>query len=121
MDHVRAEQLDDPTPCAQWDVQALIDPLAGGPAYFLGALGRLPESHPDGDTFMDQLVHTWDLATATGHDGTLDPELDEACIGMFLPQMPERGRSAGLIGTAVVVPQDASAQDRLLGATGRQP
>lgn len=70
---------------------------------------------------MDQLVYTWDLATATGQDGTLDPELDEACTGMFLPQMPERGRSAGLIGPAVVVSPDASDQDRLLGAMGRQP
>ncbi|MGH9155072.1 MAG: TIGR03086 family metal-binding protein [Acidimicrobiales bacterium] len=71
--------------------------------------------------FMDQLVHTWDLAVATGHDRTLDPELAEACVSMFLPAMPEIGREAGLVGPAVVVPIDASAQDRLLGAMGRQP
>jgi uncharacterized protein (TIGR03086 family) len=72
-------------------------------------------------TFMDQLIHTWDLATATGQDPTLDPELAEVCVGMFLPQMPEIGRQAGFVGPAVEVPVDARAQDRLLGAMGRRP
>jgi len=72
-------------------------------------------------TFMDQLVHTWDLATATGQDTRLDPMLVDACIALFLPEMPERGRAAGLIGPAVPVPEDAPAQDRLLGAMGRHP
>lgn len=72
-------------------------------------------------TFMDALIHTWDLATATGQDASLDPNLVEACIAMFLPDMPERGRASGLVGPAVAVPDDASAQDRLLAAMGRQP
>jgi uncharacterized protein (TIGR03086 family) len=72
-------------------------------------------------TFMDQLIHTWDLATATGQDATLDPELVAICSAMFLPDMPEMGRSAGLIGAAVAVPADASPQAKLLGAMGRQP
>lgn len=72
-------------------------------------------------TFMDQLVHTWDLAVATGQDRRLDPELVDVCVAMFLPQMPEIGRQAGLVGPEVAVPADASAQDRLLGAMGRQP
>jgi uncharacterized protein (TIGR03086 family) len=72
-------------------------------------------------TFMDNLVHTWDLATATGQDRGLDDELVAACVAMFLPDMPERGRAAGIVGPAVAVPRDASAQDRLLGAMGRQP
>ena len=72
-------------------------------------------------TFMDNLVHTWDLATATGQDRRLEPELVEACIARFLPEMPERGRRAGLVGPAVPVGADAGPQDRLLGAMGRQP
>ena len=40
---------------------------------------------------------------------------------MFLPAMPGIGRRAGLVGPEVPVPADASAQDRLLGAMGRQP
>jgi uncharacterized protein (TIGR03086 family) len=70
---------------------------------------------------MDVLVHTWDLATATGQDPNLDPELVDACVAMFLPDMPERGRAAGIVGPAVDVPDDASPQDRLLGAMGRRP
>jgi uncharacterized protein (TIGR03086 family) len=72
-------------------------------------------------TFMDQFVHTWDLAMATGQDATLDDDLAEACVVMFLPAMPEIGRRAGLVGPEVAVPADASAQDRLLGAMGRDP
>jgi uncharacterized protein (TIGR03086 family) len=72
-------------------------------------------------TFMDVLVHTWDLATATGQDSELEPELVAACVAMFLPEMPERGRAAGIVGPEVAVPADASAQDRLLGAMGRHP
>ena len=72
-------------------------------------------------TCMDQLVHTWDLAVATGQDSTLDAELTDACVGMFLPHMPEIGRRAGIVGPAVPVADDASPQDRLLGAMGRQP
>lgn len=71
-------------------------------------------------TFMDTLLHTWDLASATGQDTTLDPELVEACIAMFLPEMPERGRASGIIGAEVPVPADASPQTRLLGVMGRR-
>jgi uncharacterized protein (TIGR03086 family) len=70
---------------------------------------------------MDNLVHTWDLATATGQDRHLDDELVEACVAMFLPDMPERGRAGGIVGRAVAVPAGAPAQDRLLGAMGRHP
>jgi uncharacterized protein (TIGR03086 family) len=72
-------------------------------------------------TFMDTLVHTWDVATATGQDATLDAGLVEACSALFLPDMPERGRAAGIVGPAVAVGPDASPQDRLLAAMGRHP
>jgi uncharacterized protein (TIGR03086 family) len=72
-------------------------------------------------TFMDTLIHTWDLATATGQDASLDPDLVATCSALFLPDMPERGRAAGIIGPAVAVGPDASAQDRLLAAMGRHP
>jgi uncharacterized protein (TIGR03086 family) len=72
-------------------------------------------------TFMDVLVHTWDLARATGQDDTLEPGLVDACLAMFVPQMPEIGRQAGIIGPAVDVGRDADAQTQLLGALGRRP
>jgi uncharacterized protein (TIGR03086 family) len=72
-------------------------------------------------TFMDQLVHTWDLAVAIDADPRLDPELVAACVAIFLPHMPEIGREAGIVGPEIAVPPDASPQARLLGAMGRQP
>lgn len=72
-------------------------------------------------TFMDVLLHTWDLARAIGHDARLDPDLVDACTAMFLPEMPERGREAGIIGPAIDPGPDPSPQDRLLAAMGRQP
>jgi uncharacterized protein (TIGR03086 family) len=72
-------------------------------------------------TFMDVLIHTWDLARATGQDERLDARLVQACTAMFLPEMPRRGREAGIVGPAVVLGEGASAQDRLLAAMGRTP
>jgi len=160
---VEPDQLDGPTPCADWDVQQLIDHMVGSTDYLLAALageaplevsgrtvvdyrrglerlssdlrapGNLdlmctsplgfewPVGQAVAGTFMDALIHTWDLATATGQDATLDPELVDACSAMFLPDMPERGRASGLVGPAVEVAVDASAQARLLAAMGRRP
>jgi uncharacterized protein (TIGR03086 family) len=70
-------------------------------------------------TFMDVLIHTWDLARATGQDERLDADLVEACAAMFLPEMPRRGREAGIVGPEVLLGEGASAQDRLLAAMGR--
>jgi uncharacterized protein (TIGR03086 family) len=72
-------------------------------------------------TAMDQLIHTWDLAVAIGGDRHLDADVVQAVVEMFLPQMPDIGREAGLVGPAVPVPAGASAQDQLLGAMGRNP
>ena len=72
-------------------------------------------------TAMDQLIHTWDLGVATGQDRTLDARVVDACVALFLPDMPEHGRRAGIVGTAVPVAPDAAAQDRLLAAMGRTP
>lgn len=160
---VRPEQLGLPTPCSEWDVQALLDHLVGGTEYLLAAMDGRPPEPPTGTTaadyrdgveavtkglgepgamdqrcmsplgfewsvgqavagtFMDVLVHTWDLARATGQDTDLDPALVEACVSMFFPEMPERGREAGLVGPAVEVGADASPQARMLAAMGRTP
>ena len=72
-------------------------------------------------TAMDQLVHTWDLAVAFGADRGLDREVAAAVVEMFLPQMPEMGRQAGLVGPAVTIGAGASLQDVLLAAMGRDP
>ncbi len=72
-------------------------------------------------TAMDQIVHTWDLAVAIGVDPRLDGDVVEACVDMFVPQMPVIGREAGLVGPEVPVPAGAPAHVVLLGAMGREP
>jgi uncharacterized protein (TIGR03086 family) len=72
-------------------------------------------------TAMDQLIHTWDLAVAIGAEARLDPDVVAMCLTMFVPQMPALGREAGFVGPEVVVPDDASPRDVLLGAMGRSP
>src|SRR4051794_25601110 len=39
VEQVRPDQRAGPTPCAEWDVDALIAHMAGGPGYLFGALG----------------------------------------------------------------------------------
>jgi uncharacterized protein (TIGR03086 family) len=72
-------------------------------------------------TAMDQLVHTWDLAVATGGNRRLDAEVVEAIVTTFLPRWPELSRRAGFVGPEIPVGPGASSQDRLLGAMGRNP
>jgi|SRR5689334_23702082 uncharacterized protein (TIGR03086 family) len=97
-------------------VPGALDGRCMSPAGFEWSVGEAAAG-----TAMDQLVHTWDLAVAIGGDRVLDPELVEAIVAMFIPQMPEIGRAAGIVGPEIMVSGDASAQDRLLGAMGRQP
>jgi uncharacterized protein (TIGR03086 family) len=158
---VRPDQRHAATPCAEWEVQALLDHMVAGTGYLLSSAGlevvavrtdeasylaavtrcvdalrqkgvldrscpspagfEWPVSQAAAGTAMDQLVHTWDLAVAIGGDRRLDGELVEACVAMFLPEMPNIGRAAGFVGPEVPVPDDAPAQDRLLGAMGRRP
>jgi uncharacterized protein (TIGR03086 family) len=167
---VRDDQWSNPTPCADWDVRALVNhivyeqrwsvPLFAGATIeevgnrFEGDLlgddprtaateagedARVAVSEPGvldrtvhlsfGETpaeeylrqlFADHLVHGWDLAVGAGLDRTLDPEAVRACLEWFAGQ-EESYRSSGAIGARVDVGPDASDQDRLLAAFGRDP
>lgn len=68
----------------------------------------------------DVLVHTWDLARATGLDETLDPEEVHLQYEGMLPA-DELLRSSGHFGQRVDVPDDADEQTKLIAFTGRQP
>jgi uncharacterized protein (TIGR03086 family) len=74
------------------------------------------------DTFCtgDILVHTWDLARATGLDETLDADEVHRMFVSMEP-MDEVLRSSGQFGSRVVVPDDADEQTKLIAFTGRQP
>jgi uncharacterized protein (TIGR03086 family) len=68
----------------------------------------------------DVLIHTWDLARATGQDETLDP--DEVA-GMLdgIEAHDEALRVGGQYGPRVDVAPGADAQTRLLAFLGRHP
>ena len=68
----------------------------------------------------DVLVHTWDLARATGLDEHLDPELVHDMLAGLEP-MDEVLRSSGQFGARVDVAPDADEQTRLIAFTGRRP
>lgn len=84
-----------------------------------GAFGKMPGSHFMAASFMDTLVHGWDLAKATGQDTHMDTKLTEACYAMFAPQAAGL-RASGGFGPEVVVPANADAQTKLLGVLGRK-
>jgi len=69
--------------------------------------------------FMDALIHGWDVATATGQDARLDPELVAACLPIA-KELTSQFRGAGVFGDDLPVSADADAQTRLLALVGRR-
>ena len=68
----------------------------------------------------DVVVHTWDLARATGLDETLDADVvHDMLVGM--EPLDEMLRASGHYGPKVEVPVDADEQTRLIAFTGRRP
>jgi uncharacterized protein (TIGR03086 family) len=68
----------------------------------------------------DVLIHTWDLARATGLDERLDEDEVHRMLDGIEP-MDEALRSSGHYGPRVEVPGDADEQTRLLAFLGRRP
>ena len=68
----------------------------------------------------DLLVHSWDLATATGQP--FDPPTDfvEASYGFFQVAVNDDLRAAGLFGPPVAASDDAAPLDKLLAHAGRR-
>ncbi len=69
----------------------------------------------------DNLVHCWDLASATGQQFDPSDDLVEATDSFFRGFITDDVRAGGGFGTEVEVPDDASALERLLGLCGRTP
>jgi uncharacterized protein (TIGR03086 family) len=122
----RGPSVDD-DPVAAWTtlsdgIQALLDDPE---------TAAKPFSHPQaGDHRLDDaigifivgdvLVHTWDLARATGLDEMLDPE-EVAAQYEGMEPMDEVLRASGHYGPRVIVPDDADLQTKLIAFTGRRP
>jgi uncharacterized protein (TIGR03086 family) len=80
--------------------------------------GPVPGEIYCGHRFLDVLVHGWDVASSTGQDTTLDPELVEACFEVIEPQI-DMLVGSGMFGTPTEVPEGASRQTQLLAVLGR--
>ena len=65
-------------------------------------------------------LHAWDLAAATGRPVDVPDELGAAVLDGVLAMAPS-GREGGWFGPEVAVPADASAFERALAASGRDP
>ena len=84
--------------------------------------GEMPVARIMTGTVLDQLVHCWDLARATGQDTTLDGEMVEFAYGMLVSGgFADMGRQAGFIGPEVAVPDSDNMQDRMIAYMGRHP
>ncbi len=68
----------------------------------------------------DTLVHTWDLARATGQDERLDAAAARRALE-FLTPIDEAIRRPGGFGPKIELPAGADEQARLLAFCGRQP
>ncbi len=73
-----------------------------------------------GNIFGDQLLHGWDLAVSTGQDATMPEGLPEVAYALVHGAFTEEGRK-GVLKPEVRVAADASAQERLLAYSGRDP
>ena len=118
----------DDDPAAAWaelrdQIQALLDrPEADTESFesemFGGAmpLGVATERFVTGDV----LVHTWDLARATGQDESIDADFAARMYEGMLP-MDAMLRQSGQFGPRVEVPDAADPVTKLIAFTGRTP
>ena len=83
--------------------------------------GEMPVNRIFVGTVMDQLIHCWDLAKATGQDTTLDADLVDFAFPMLQSGFADLGRQAGFIGPEQAIADDASQLDKLIAYMGRKP
>jgi uncharacterized protein (TIGR03086 family) len=117
----------DQDPVAAWTSlaaglqRALEDPAVAGRVFDAGQPGRLTVAQAiDMLVTGDVLVHTWDLARATGLDESLDEDV-AASMYEGLQAVDDALRASGHYGEAVPVPDDADIQTKLIAFTGRRP
>jgi uncharacterized protein (TIGR03086 family) len=85
------------------------------------ASGVVEKTGPSlGIAFSDLLLHGWDLARATGQDAAMPNGLAEADYELIHGRFTDEQRK-GIFKPEVPVGKDASAQDRLVAYSGRDP
>ncbi len=117
----------DDDPVEAWRVHAqsvqdvLDDPATAGRTFSNPYTG----DHPLADAISqfyttDVFLHSWDLATATGQEAALDPEVCAMLLEGMEP-IEEMLRASGQYGPRVDVPPTADPQSRLIAFIGRDP
>jgi uncharacterized protein (TIGR03086 family) len=110
-------------PLAAWraaraDMMAALDSAALA-RLVPGPWGKMPLDEILERSAMEFLVHTWDVAQATGQAAVLDPGLVRDALGPAR-QFAPLARLAGLVGPECAVPEDADDLTRLLAVFGRR-
>ncbi|MFP6680183.1 MAG: TIGR03086 family metal-binding protein [Dehalococcoidia bacterium] len=72
-------------------------------------------------SFFETLIHTWDLAAATGQTLDLPEDLAEAALIAAQRICGDRAREVGAFGPEVLAPPDADGFERALALSGRNP
>jgi len=106
VDHAIQSALDDPETANQ------VRDTPMGAATFADTIDQI--------CTRDVLVHTWDIARATGLDETLDPEEVHRFVESMEPADAAM-RASGHYGPRIEVPADADEQTRLIAFVGRRP
>jgi uncharacterized protein (TIGR03086 family) len=73
---------------------------------------------------LDYVVHTWDVAAASGRSVALEDDLVAATLDIAhreVPDGPRRHRPDASFAPPVPTPEDAPAFDRMLAVLGRSP
>jgi uncharacterized protein (TIGR03086 family) len=147
---VSDDQLDDPTPCHDWNVRDLVTHLSAAPRNFITMAqggdvdwsAELPLPDEPAQTFRenaDELlrvvrdapdtigiqipefaVHSWDLAHAIDRTELLDPDVSELALQTLTSTLKPEMRGS-VFGPEVEVSADLPVHDRLAAFAGRDP
>lgn len=117
----------DDDPAAAWSELATVlqaaldDPDLAAREFDAGPPGRMSVADAIGLVVLgDVLIHTWDLARATGLDETLDPVVVPSMLAGMQP-LDDMLRESGHYGPKVAVPDGADDRTKLIAFTGRDP
>ncbi len=112
---------------ADWDANTAAVREIWSDDALLGKPMTLPWAELPGVAVLAQftgevVIHTWDLAQATGQWAEWHPEVLALSYEAFHEGLPAEGREAfAAFGDVVAVPDDAPLIDRLVAWTGRRP
>ena len=115
---------------SDWErIRASYAALLAEPARLAGTVPEfagIPKANLAAFLIGDLLIHSWDLARSIGADDGLPPDVVAATTEGLHHVPPDLLRGTNplgqkMMGPAVEVPDDASAQDKMLAFTGRTP